>query len=89
MSSPLVIVSLGFGILFIIAFVFIETAVSKEAMLAPFLLRRRIPVLVGISWFLVATCNFSTMYFLPMWFETVDGTSTSKAGMCYKILLVV
>lgn len=49
-------------------------------MLAPFLLRRKVSVLVGISWFLVATCNFSTMYFLPMWFETVAVTSTAEAG---------
>lgn len=80
MSDPRVIISLTLATSFAILFVFVEVAVSREAMLAPFLLRRQIPVLVGISWFLVATCNFSTMYALPTWFETVDNTSTSEAG---------
>lgn len=54
--------------------------VAPEPILAPFLLRQKIPVLVGISYFLVAFANFSVMYSFPMWFETVKLTSASEAG---------
>jgi len=47
----------------------------------------KIPVLVGCSNFLVAMCNFSIMYFLPMWFVTVAGTSASIAGACWMLVV--
>ncbi len=37
-------------------------------------------MLVGISNFLVATCNFTIMYNFPTWFQTVMLTSASEAG---------
>ena len=37
-------------------------------------------MLVGISNFLVATCNFTVMYNFPTWFQTVMLTSASEAG---------
>ena len=55
---------------------------SPEPVLAPFLLKQKIPVLVGISNFLVATCNFTVMYNFPTWFQTVMLTSASEAGAC-------
>jgi hypothetical protein len=48
--------------------------------MAPDLLRRRIPILVSVSNYFVALCNFSVTYFFPMWFETVQFTSASVAG---------
>ncbi|ETW85103.1 major facilitator superfamily, partial [Heterobasidion irregulare TC 32-1] len=62
-------------------FVVFELRVAKEPMLAPFLLKQKIPVLVGINNFLVANCNFAIMYFFPMWFQTVPLTSASEAGL--------
>ena len=67
-----------FGLLFVI----VELKVAPEPMLAPFLLRQKIPVLVGLSNFLVATCNFTVMYNFPTWFQTVLLTSASEAGGC-------
>ena len=58
----------------------VELYVAKEPVLAPFLLKKKVPVLTGISNFLVANCNFSIMYFFPMWFQTVMLTSASTAG---------
>jgi len=49
--------------------------------LTPFLLKQKIPVLVGASNFLVGFCNFSVMYFFPTWFQTVMLTSDSIAGL--------
>ena len=54
--------------------------IAPEPILAPFLLKEKIPVLVGISNFLVATCNFTVMYNFPTWFQTVLLTSASEAG---------
>jgi hypothetical protein len=61
-------------------FLVVELKLAIEPMLAPFLLKERIPVLVGTSNFLVAFCNFSVMYFFPMWFQTVMLSSASTAG---------
>ncbi|KIM49857.1 hypothetical protein M413DRAFT_21980 [Hebeloma cylindrosporum] len=80
-SNPAVIISVVMAAIFSVVFIFVEIFVAPEPMLAPFLLRRKIPVLVGISNFLVAICNFSIMYFFPMWFQTVAMTSASTAGM--------
>ncbi|KZP16074.1 hypothetical protein FIBSPDRAFT_866306 [Athelia psychrophila] len=43
--------------------------------MAPFLLRQKVPVLVGLSNFLVSIGTFAIMYFFPMWFQTVALTS--------------
>jgi hypothetical protein len=75
-----VIVPLVLACVFAIAFVLIELFIAPEPVMAPFLLRQKIPVLVGISNYLVALCNFSVMYFFPTWFQTVALTSASTAG---------
>ncbi|CAL1703142.1 unnamed protein product [Somion occarium] len=68
------------SIIFFIAFVIVELYLAPEPVLAPFLLKRKIPIFVGISNFLVATCNFTIMYNFPTWFQTVLLTSASEAG---------
>ncbi|PPQ91935.1 hypothetical protein CVT25_000978 [Psilocybe cyanescens] len=80
-SNPRVIISITSAATFAITFLLVEFFVSPEPVLAPFLLRRRIPVLVGFSNFLVAICNFSIVYFFPMWFQTVVMTNASTAGL--------
>ncbi|KNZ77919.1 hypothetical protein J132_03195 [Termitomyces sp. J132] len=64
-----------------ISFFLVELFVAKEPVLAPSLLTQKIPVLVGISNFLVAICNFSVNYFYPMWFQTVMSTNAATAGL--------
>ena len=68
------------SLIFPVLFLLVEIYVAPEPVLAPALLRQKIPVLIGISNFLVAMCNFSVMYFFPMWFQTVMLTSASTAG---------
>ncbi|TDL18944.1 MFS general substrate transporter [Rickenella mellea] len=80
-SDPIVIVPLTISGAFSVAFVIVELYVAPEPVLAPFLLQQKIPVLVGLNNFLVATCNFAVMYFFPMWFETVALTNASIAGL--------
>jgi MFS family permease len=80
-GDPWVIIPLALAGAFFIAFVLVELLMAREPILAPFLLKQKVPVLVGISNFLVALCNFAVMYFLPMWFQTVALTSASIAGL--------
>ncbi|TFY60038.1 hypothetical protein EVJ58_g5395 [Rhodofomes roseus] len=79
-SSPSVFVPLILTGVFAVAFVVFELHVAVEPVLAPALLKQKIPVLVGISNFLVATCNFMVNYNFPTWFQTVMLTSASEAG---------
>ena len=53
---------------------------AVEPVLPPYLLRQKIPVLVGCSNALVAVCNLSVTYYFPTWFQTVMLTSASTAG---------
>jgi len=76
-----VIVPVVLAGVFAVTFFIVELRIAPEPVLAPFLLKQRIPVLVGTSNFLVAMCNFSVMYFFPMWFQTVMLTSASTAGL--------
>ena len=75
------------SIVFFVIFILVELYVAPEPVLAPFLLKNKIPVLVGISNFLVATCNFTIMYNFPTWFQTVLLTSASEAGKIHDISL--
>lgn len=68
------------AVVFFLVFLVVELKLAVEPVLAPFLLKQKIPVLVGVSNFLVAFCNFSVMYFFPMWFQTVMLSSASTAG---------
>ncbi|KAH9930873.1 major facilitator superfamily domain-containing protein, partial [Fomitopsis serialis] len=79
-SSPSVFVPVILAGVFAIAFVVFELRIAVEPVLAPALLKQRIPILVGISNFLVATCNFMVNYNFPTWFQTVMLTSASEAG---------
>ena len=73
---------LSSAVIFALLFVYVELRVAPEPILAPFLLTERIPVLVGVSNFCVATCNFAVMYNFPTWFQTVLLTSAGEAGAC-------
>jgi len=72
--------SLVFAFVSAVAFLIIELFLSPEPILAPYLLRQKIPLLSGASNFLVANCNFAIIYFFPLWFQTVLLTSASTAG---------
>ncbi|KIY46255.1 MFS general substrate transporter [Fistulina hepatica ATCC 64428] len=80
-SHPFVVAPLVSTFVAAIIFVLIELFVAPEPVMAPFLLRQRIPVLVSTSNFFVGACNFSVTYFFPMWFQTVLLTSASTAGL--------
>jgi hypothetical protein len=87
-SDARVIAPLALAIVFFIAFLGVEIFVAPEPVMAPAMLRQRIPVLVSISNFLVGACNFSVTYFFPMWFQVVTLESASTAGTSHDPTLV-
>ncbi|KAJ7765679.1 hypothetical protein B0H16DRAFT_1717597 [Mycena metata] len=66
---------------FMALFFVVEIFVAPDPILAPVMLRQKVPLLVGVSNFLSATCNFSINYFFPVWFQTVTLESASTAGL--------
>ncbi|KIJ19357.1 hypothetical protein PAXINDRAFT_68922 [Paxillus involutus ATCC 200175] len=80
-NDPLVFVPLCIACTSFVLFLLVELLFAREPLLAPSLLRQKVPVLVGTSNFFVAMCNFSVTYFLPTWFQTVAMTSAATAGM--------
>lgn len=80
-SNRWVYVPLALACIFSVVFILIELLVAPEPIMAPFLLKQKVPVLVGANNFLVSLCNFTVMYFFPMWFQTVALTSASTAGL--------
>ncbi|KAH9483462.1 Multidrug resistance protein fnx1 [Psilocybe cubensis] len=81
LEDPSVWIPLVAAIAFAVAFVVIEIYVAVEPILPPYLLRQKVPVLVGLSNALVAVCNLSVTYFFPTWFQTVMLSSASTAGL--------
>ncbi|KAF7295894.1 Vacuolar amino acid permease [Mycena chlorophos] len=79
--TPRVLVPLILAVIFFLAFLVVEIFVAPEPVMAPALLRQKVPVLVSASNFLVAACNFSVTYFFPMWFQVVTLESASTAGL--------
>ncbi|KIJ56813.1 hypothetical protein M422DRAFT_773567 [Sphaerobolus stellatus SS14] len=77
-SSISVIVALSLCVVTFILFVLIALFWAREPVLAPFLLKQKVPVLIGLSQ-RTSVCNFTIMYFFPIFFETVMLTS-STAG---------
>ncbi|KAJ7184647.1 MFS general substrate transporter [Mycena filopes] len=80
-SDSRVIAPLVLAIVFSVCFLGVELFIAPEPVMAPAMLRQKIPVLVSASNFLVAACNFSVTYFFPMWFQVVTLESASTAGM--------
>lgn len=76
-----VIIPLTLSLLFLGLLLVIESYIAVEPILPPSLLREKVPILVTLSTYFTAVCNFSIMYFIPMWFQTVSLDSASISGM--------
>lgn len=57
------------AVLAVLAFLFVELRISVEPVMAPQLLKMRVPVLVAASSFLVSNAAFAVTYFFPLLFE--------------------
>ncbi|KAJ7819047.1 hypothetical protein B0H14DRAFT_3738178 [Mycena olivaceomarginata] len=67
-SNAWVFTPLAMTCIFSVLFVIVEVFVASDPVLSPTMMRQKVPLLVGASNFLSATCNFSITYFFPMWF---------------------
>ncbi|GJJ11795.1 hypothetical protein Clacol_006033 [Clathrus columnatus] len=80
-NTPCVLVTLIMSIVMFITFLVVELCIARQPILAPSLLKQRVPVSVGISNLLMAASSLCCLYFFPMFFETVMLTSASVAGL--------
>ncbi|KAJ7101365.1 vacuolar amino acid permease [Mycena belliarum] len=80
-SDARVITPLVLAIVFCFCFLGVELFVASEPVMDPSMLRQKVPVLASVSDFLVTACNFSVIYFFPMWFQVVMLQSASTAGL--------
>lgn len=65
---------------FFAVFILVELRFARFPVLPLTLLRRRVPLCIGIISGLIAIVNFNMLYHLPMVFEIVLGQSLSAAG---------
>ncbi|KAH0828781.1 major facilitator superfamily domain-containing protein [Lanmaoa asiatica] len=73
---PLTLSLLSLGLLLLI-----ECCIAPEPILPPSLLTNKVPALVSLTNYFLGVCNFSIMYFIPLWFQTVSLDSASIAGL--------
>ncbi|KAJ7221451.1 vacuolar amino acid permease [Mycena pura] len=66
---------------FVLLFLLVEVFVASDPVLSPSMLRQKVPVLLGISNFLSATCNFSVNFFFPVWFQVVMLETATTSGL--------
>ncbi|KAG1731216.1 major facilitator superfamily domain-containing protein [Suillus paluster] len=65
-SNQWVYVPLALAGIFFVVFILVELLVAPEPMMAPSLLKQKVPILIGASNVLVSSCSLSVMYFFPM-----------------------
>lgn len=70
----------GVSAFFFAVFVYVELRVARYPVLPLTLLKRRVPLCIGIISGVIAIVNFNMMYHLPMVFEIVFGQSLTEAG---------
>lgn len=79
-THPSVFIPFLLTLLFLTLFLLFELFIAIEPVLPAQLLTQKVPVLVGLSNALVAVCNLSVTYYFPVWFQTVELSSATKAG---------
>ncbi|KAF8129548.1 major facilitator superfamily domain-containing protein [Boletus edulis] len=79
-TDPQVVIPLILSLLFLALLFVVECYIAPEPIFPPSLFREKVPVLVSLSNYFASVCNFSVMYFIPLWFETVALDSASIAG---------
>ncbi|KAG6371191.1 hypothetical protein JVT61DRAFT_9814 [Boletus reticuloceps] len=80
-TDPQVVIPLILSLLFLALLFVVECSIAPEPIFPPSLFREKVPVLVSLSNYFLSVCNFSVMYFIPLWFETVALDSATVAGL--------
>nr|OQO11966.1 hypothetical protein B0A51_17373 [Rachicladosporium sp. CCFEE 5018] len=79
-SADVIGTLVGFGIL-VIAFIVVEYFQKDRAMLLPHLLKKREIWLGGLYSFFLGGAFFELVYFLPLYFQSVQGTTAVDSGV--------
>jgi MFS family permease len=79
-SSIIIGLFVGFGIILVI-FVFWEWFMGDRAMISPRLIKDRTIYISSIYAFFYAGSYFILIYYLPIYFQSVDGTSPTQSGV--------
>jgi hypothetical protein len=80
-SSSLVIGLLVGFVLIVLALIAIEIWQGERAMLTPRLLRQRTVLVPGLWGFFFAGAYFITLYYLPIYFQSIDNVSPIGSGV--------
>jgi len=79
-SSIVIGLFVGFGTI-LVAFVFWEWYMGERAMIAPRLIKDRTMYISSFYAFFYAGGYFVLVYYLPIYFQSVDGTSPTQSGV--------
>lgn len=79
-SSEVIGLLVGFGII-TIAFVILEWYQGERAMINPRILRQRTVWVSGTYAFFYAGAYFTLVYYLPIYFQSIDGTTPTMSGV--------
>ncbi|RUS23203.1 hypothetical protein BC937DRAFT_90787 [Endogone sp. FLAS-F59071] len=80
-SSPIVISCLVGGSLLLIVFVFIEANIAKEPIMPWRVLKSQTPFAVSMANFFGSMNSTPIIFFAPLYFQAIQGTTASKAGV--------
>lgn len=80
-SDPLVTGSLAAGLVLLIVFVLVEKHVAREPLMPMPVLFRRTPGFVALACWFISMSQFGIIFNIPLYFQSVEGTSSSYAGL--------
>ena len=79
-SSEVIGLLVGFGLI-TIAFIILEWYQGERAMINPRILKQRTVWVSGMYAFCYAGAYFTLVYYLPIYFQSIDGTSPTTSGV--------
>lgn len=80
-SHPLVWGTILGGLAVLALFLYIESYVAREPLLAPHILFSRTPGFVSLTNWFASMAQFAILYQVPLYFTAVEETTTSYAGL--------
>ncbi|RUS34143.1 major facilitator superfamily domain-containing protein [Jimgerdemannia flammicorona] len=82
-DSPVVIACLVGGLGMLVAFAVIEAKVASEPILPWRVFSARAPFVVSMTNFFGSINSYAMIFFVPLYFQAVYGTSASQAGLAF------
>ncbi|KAJ3386712.1 hypothetical protein HDU84_001334 [Entophlyctis sp. JEL0112] len=80
-NSPIVIVLLIIGVILVLTFIYVEGWVAKNPVLPFVLFKNRQTVASFVTIFFLGCGFFVLIFYSPLWFQIVKGSSATQAGV--------